>query len=179
VGQVRPEELLETARVKQPDVILLKMDESNLVNLDELKFSCPFTLVTVVMENPSHYNVLDLIQNSVRACLPARLFPMQIINIVELVVEGGIVCMPRMGSDFLCTELNEKNGVKLNLLTGREHEVLSMLQKSHSNQEIAQSLCISESTVKTHLRNIYKKLDVRNRTEALVTVMQYTGYNAS
>ena len=114
-----------------------------------------------------------------RGCLPARLFPMQIIRIVELVVEGGIVCIPRIGPNFFCTDSNARTGPKLNLLTGREREVLSKLEKSYSNQEIAASLCISESTVKTHLRNIFKKLEVHNRTEALVTIMQYANNNAS
>ena len=58
VDQVRPEELLEKASIKQPDVILLKLDESNLSYLEELKSLCPFTLVTVVMENPNRHNVL-------------------------------------------------------------------------------------------------------------------------
>jgi two-component system NarL family response regulator len=51
-------------------------------------------------------------------------------------------------------------------LTRRESEVLKMLSLGKCNKEIALSLCISIATAQNHLRNLYKKLQVRNRTEA-------------
>jgi LuxR family maltose regulon positive regulatory protein len=52
-------------------------------------------------------------------------------------------------------------------LTHREIEVLRLLVGSLTNQEIAEKLCISENTVKTHLANIYGKLGARDRREAI------------
>lgn len=52
-------------------------------------------------------------------------------------------------------------------LTNREHEIISMLHKRQSNQEIADKLFISYGTVKRHTANIYKKLQVKNRREAV------------
>lgn len=54
------------------------------------------------------------------------------------------------------------------LLSGREQEILEQLSKGSANKEIAGQMHISLSTVRTHLRNIYKKLHVRCRTEAVV-----------
>lgn len=51
-------------------------------------------------------------------------------------------------------------------LTEREKEVLKMVSIGKSNKEIALSLCISIATAQNHIRNLYKKLQVRNRTEA-------------
>jgi LuxR family maltose regulon positive regulatory protein len=51
-------------------------------------------------------------------------------------------------------------------ITAREQEVLRLLSDGRSNREIADSLSISESTVKTHLVNIYSKLGVNNRVQA-------------
>jgi DNA-binding NarL/FixJ family response regulator len=51
-------------------------------------------------------------------------------------------------------------------LTTREQEVYWLLAEGRTNREIAASLFISEATAKIHVRNILKKLDVRNRTEA-------------
>ena len=51
-------------------------------------------------------------------------------------------------------------------LTQREKEVLKMVSMGKCNKEIAQSLCISLATAQNHVRNLYKKLKVRNRTEA-------------
>jgi LuxR family transcriptional regulator, maltose regulon positive regulatory protein len=53
-------------------------------------------------------------------------------------------------------------------LSDRELEVLALVDAGRTNQEIAEELFVAKSTVKTHIKNIYGKLDVRNRTQALV-----------
>ncbi len=53
-------------------------------------------------------------------------------------------------------------------LSKREHEILLYLSKGHQYKEIADALSISVSTVRTHLRHVYKKLHARSRTEAVV-----------
>lgn len=57
----------------------------------------------------------------------------------------------------------EKNGV----LTQRQNEILTLLRRGLTNNEICKALNISANTVKVHLANIYKVLDVTNRTEAI------------
>jgi len=52
-------------------------------------------------------------------------------------------------------------------LSKRELEVLGLLAQGHSNQEIAAKLFVSLSTVKTHLQNLFEKLDVKRRTQAV------------
>jgi DNA-binding NarL/FixJ family response regulator len=51
-------------------------------------------------------------------------------------------------------------------LTRREREILALVSEGHSNRELAQMIWVTEQTVKFHLSNIYRKLDVSNRTEA-------------
>jgi two-component system response regulator DegU len=51
-------------------------------------------------------------------------------------------------------------------LTRREREILALVSEGHSNRELAQMMWVTEQTVKFHLSNIYRKLDVSNRTEA-------------
>jgi DNA-binding NarL/FixJ family response regulator len=58
-------------------------------------------------------------------------------------------------------------------LTEREEAVLQALAQGHSNKEIAGSLWLAEQTVKFHLTNIYRKLDVRSRTEAVHWAYQH------
>jgi LuxR family maltose regulon positive regulatory protein len=55
----------------------------------------------------------------------------------------------------------------LDPLTGRELEVLQLLAEGLSNREIAGRLVVAPSTVKQHLKNIYAKLDVHSRTQAV------------
>lgn len=59
------------------------------------------------------------------------------------------------------------NSAESALLTHREKEILNKLRVGASNNEIAQSLFISENTVKTHLYNLFKKISVKNRTQAV------------
>jgi DNA-binding CsgD family transcriptional regulator len=51
-------------------------------------------------------------------------------------------------------------------LTKREREILALVAEGHSNAQLAKMLWVTEQTVKFHLSNIYRKLDVSNRTEA-------------
>ncbi len=60
-------------------------------------------------------------------------------------------------------------GISAESVTGRELEVLTLLARGKSNKEIGTTLYISESTVKSHLRSIFTKLNVVSRTEAIAT----------
>ena len=76
------------------------------------------------------------------------------------------------------TELSSKKEKKINkdvnidALTPKEKEVLSLVAKGASNQEIADKLCVQDVTVKTHLNSIFKKLKVSNRTQAVLLAME-------
>lgn len=62
--------------------------------------------------------------------------------------------------------INEAELKKLNL-SNREYEILQFLAKGLSNEEIAQKLFLSLSTIKTHNQNLYAKLEVKSRTQAI------------
>lgn len=62
--------------------------------------------------------------------------------------------------------VNEVELKKLNL-SSREYEVLQLLTKGYSNAEIAENLFLSLSTVKTHVSNLFVKMDVKSRTQAI------------
>jgi DNA-binding NarL/FixJ family response regulator len=57
---------------------------------------------------------------------------------------------------------------KLDSLTNREVEILAQVASGMFNKEIADNLCISERTVKNHISNIFKKIEVSDRTQAAV-----------
>lgn len=76
----------------------------------------------------------------------------------------------RVLPDFVASRLNER--LPREPLTEREHEVLESLLKGRSNKEIASSLCLSTDTVKSHLKTLFAKLNVRDRTEAAVTAIR-------
>lgn len=75
-------------------------------------------------------------------------------------VASGRICIPY-------TDISRINDTPLSSLTVRERELLDVLSKGWTNQQIANRTGISENTVKYHLKNLYEKLDVRNRAMAV------------
>lgn len=57
-------------------------------------------------------------------------------------------------------------------LTSRELEVLTLIGRGHTNDEIAQTLFISPHTVKNHVSNVYRKLRIRDRTHAALLAIR-------
>jgi two-component system NarL family response regulator len=82
-------------------------------------------------------------------------------------VHLGDVSLPRKVAERLEERSHRQN------LTERERDVLTALIKGRSNKEIAAGLCISEDTVKTHLKTLFAKLQVRDRTEAAIAAIRH------
>ncbi len=70
------------------------------------------------------------------------------------------------------TEKTLNKNINVDALTPKEKEVLALVAKGASNQEIADKLCVRDVTVKTHLNSVFKKLKVTNRTQAVLLAMQ-------
>ncbi|MGQ9511719.1 helix-turn-helix domain-containing protein [Thermodesulfitimonas sp.] len=173
VGHVACAELLPAAGRLHPDIVLWHAEGDDVAaTVTELKRRCPFTLPVVLVNNAERLDLLSLLQAGVRGCLPLWLLPRQIVQAVELIVKAGMLCLPRLGPEFFELAAKEREPGGAALLTAREREVLLLLGQNLSNQEIGRSLFLSESTAKTHLRSIFRKLGVRNRTEALVAALR-------
>jgi two-component system NarL family response regulator len=81
-------------------------------------------------------------------------------------VSRGETCIPPSIVEKLAA------GMRGEVLTGREIEVLALLARGRTNKEIAAALFVSETTVKGHLRNVFAKLNVLSRTEATSTALR-------
>jgi len=84
---------------------------------------------------------------------------------IRRVASGGAVLAPVIADRVVTRDREMPN----NVLSTRELDVLELLAQGLSNRAIAHRLHLSEATVKTHLAHVYKKLDVENRTAAVVT----------
>lgn len=165
------QDILDQIYTAQPEVVVLFIEkESNGDNLGDLPEQCPQTNLVLVMEDPNQHDLFGLMEKGVCGCLPARLLPRQVVHIVEMIVIGGVVCLPRLNQEHF--RRLQGTVPMLENLTMREQEVLGLLYQNLSNKEIAAALYLSESTVKTHLYNIFKKMGVRGRGEVLVTAMK-------
>jgi DNA-binding NarL/FixJ family response regulator len=99
----------------------------------------------------------------------------ELVSAVRTVAAGGAIISPGMLRDLLghisgmidSSEANQPCGSDRGL-TRREIEVLGLMAEGMTNQEIADRLIVSPTTVKTHVQNILQKLGVSDRTQAAV-----------
>ncbi len=91
----------------------------------------------------------------------------RLVEVVLAVADGRMV--------FPFMDVSRINGDPLANLTGREYQLLSSLSRGRTNAQIAHDLDISLNTVKFHLKNLYSKLDVQNRAQAVAYYMSASG----
>ncbi|NGZ60485.1 MAG: DNA-binding response regulator [Nitrospira sp. LK265] len=100
------------------------------------------------------------------------------LRIIRTTARGEHVLSPAMSEQFARTvpgavrHTHENNNTLLSSLTDREREILACACAGRSNKEIADQLCLSVDTVKTHLHHVYQKLSVDGRVEAILTYLK-------
>ena len=99
--------------------------------------------------------------------------PAKLLEAIEEIHHGGSPMSNQIARKVVETFQSAGNASKDTVgLTQREQEILSHLAKGYRYKEIADALFISVETVRTHLRNIYEKLHVRSRTEAVLKYLK-------
>ena len=165
-------ECLECLKEQLPDVLLLDINMPDMNGIEVLRY---------IRENNIDINVLILtVHNEVE----------YLVNAVDIGVDGYLLkdseanelkkailtvyngenyiqpnLIPLLNSRLINRDIDKD---KLESLTNREVEVLKFIAKGMLNKEIATALGISERTVKNHISNIFKKIDVGDRTQAAV-----------
>jgi DNA-binding NarL/FixJ family response regulator len=96
-----------------------------------------------------------------------------LVTAVRVVLSGDSVAAPSVTRRLIAHFLNSApprppNADRLDVLTTREREVLTLIARGRSNAEIAQDLHLVEGTVKTHIGRILAKLDLRDRVQAVI-----------
>jgi DNA-binding NarL/FixJ family response regulator len=147
-------------RAHRPDVAILDVSAlAKLAEVRELSAQHPATRLVLLAEDPSMEECAQLIAIGASACLGRNTQSRDVLNAVHL-ASRGLQVIPRAAS-----EQGGGSAGAGHLLTGREAEVLPLLQQGRSNAEIALALQVGIETVRTHARNIYRKLGVSSRRE--------------
>ena len=94
---------------------------------------------------------------------------------VKKIIDGELWLSRKVTNDLISIYRSKQNGILTTTvsLTTREKEILQLLSFGSSNVDIASALFVSENTVKTHLHNVFKKLNVRNRLQAMIWAKGY------
>jgi DNA-binding NarL/FixJ family response regulator len=154
----------------QADIVLMDINLPGMSGIDcirNIKTKCPATqfLMFTVYENDE--KVLQALQAGATGYLLKRTEPKRILESIKELSQGGSPMSSNIARKLLNIFLNEKVKTKKDILSDRENEVLQLLADGLLYKEIAAQLFIGHGTVRQHIHNIYEKLHVHNRTEAV------------
>ena len=146
-----------------PDVTLLDLRMPTLDGvgvIENIRKQDASARVIVLTTYDSDTEILRAIKAGTKAYLLKDARREELLDCIRR-VNRGETCIPASLAEKLAAGLSSES------LTGRELNVLELLAQGKSNKEIGVSLYISETTVKSHLRSIFRKLNVLSRTEAI------------
>jgi DNA-binding NarL/FixJ family response regulator len=161
-ADIEPAQLGPVLRAQRPRVAIL--DTARLyspVEVRELTSRHPGTHLLLLADEPSSVECAQLLAFGAAACLAKTTQVRDVLNAIHL-ASRGLQLIPR----------DARGASGRGLLTARETDVLAQLQRRRSNAQIAADLHISIETVRTHARNIYRKLGVGSRRELLAAAAQ-------
>lgn len=164
----------ESAIMRLPDlkadIVIMDINLPGMSGIEcirQLKEKCPGSqfMMFTVYENDE--KVLQALQAGATGYLLKRTHPQRILESIKELNQGGSPMSSNIARKLLHIFLGEKKAGKKEVLTDRENEVLQLLADGLLYKEIAERLNIVHGTVRQHIHNIYEKLHVQNRTEAV------------
>ena len=156
--------LEQAIKEHEPSVVLLNFGSlPNPAYVYQLHQQAPGTRIVVLANRPSSAECNQLLSFGATACVSKETQGRDIINALHLASRGMHV-MPRSAA-AASGPADRFDIPEPDLLTAREADVLDLLQQGYTNAEIAHSLSIGVETVRTHARNIYRKLGISTRRD--------------
>jgi DNA-binding NarL/FixJ family response regulator len=148
----------------QPDLALLDLrmpEMDGLTCLDRIRKEHPKVKVVILSVSTDPEIVQTVLNHGAAAYVVKSVNPIDLSSALRQALEGTV-----FSAVGLPEKTAQEDAVKAAGLTDRETTILKALARGLSNEAIGKELWVAQQTVKFHLTNIYRKLDVKNRTEA-------------
>lgn len=171
------EKLIKNISDTKPDVILMDIEMPGMNGIEAVKILKPqFPGIKILMETifEDDEKVFHSICNGAEGYILKSTPPAQILEAIKEIYDGGAPMTPSIASKVLAMFKSGTSLVKDESynLTEREMEVLKYLVDGMSYKLIAEKCFVSIDTVSTHVKNIYKKLQVHSKSEAVAKAIK-------
>ncbi len=150
------------------DVLLLDLQMERWA-LDDIGQLATRTKVIVLTASENIENAMAAIRMGARAVVQKRFAVQTLIEAIHAVSDGSVWMPPALQAEMVKARSVLSDSKRL---TSRETEIVRLVATGLRNAETAERLSITEGTVKTHLNNIFAKLEVRDRTELAVYALR-------
>lgn len=170
------EEALRQIPIKKPEVVLMDINLPNMSGIEcvrKLKTTMPKLQILMLTMYENDEQVFQSLMAGASGYLVKRTSPAEILKAIEEVHSGASPMSGRIARTVVeYFQKLQTAAPEQEHLSKREQEILDLLVKGYRYKEIADSLCVSFETVRSHLKNIYVKLQVHSRTEAVVKYLR-------
>jgi NarL family two-component system response regulator LiaR len=170
------EEGVQLARELLPDVVLMDLVMPGIDGVEatrRLKAASPSSRVIVLTSFADDNKVFPAIKAGAISYLLKDISPEELAHAIRAAQRNEAVLHPEVAAKLMQEFSAPKgNEAMVEQLTARELDVLRLIAKGKSNKEIADTLIVSEKTIKTHVSNILSKLHLADRTQAAIYALK-------
>ena len=173
------EEAIKLASQFKPDILVMDIMMPKFDGLEasrQIKKITPNTAILILTAYDDDNYVLGLLEAGAAGYLMKSAKGQDLVKAVRAIQAGESVLHPKIIEKLLKQAMVKPAGTAeykiKDLLSDREMEMLKLLATGMSNKEIAEKLCLSLRTVKAHMSNIFTKMNVASRSEALVEALR-------
>lgn len=160
------EEALKKINIEQPDVVLtdINMPVMNGIQLSKnIKVDYPSIKIIVLSMFDDHEMITDMLEAGVSGYILKNTGKEELARALDKVASGGTFYSEAVSSEMMRSIAEKRNENKEPVnLTPREIEIIKLIAKEYSNAQIAEELFISERTVETHRKNIFRKSQTKS-----------------
>ncbi|MGZ8210834.1 MAG: response regulator [Burkholderiales bacterium] len=170
---------VKRAKQLRPDVVLMDVDMPGITGREALKMmteELPDVPVLMLTVSEDAEDLLDTLQSGARGYLLKNIDTEYFVDAVRRAARGEAVVSPQMTGKLVA---GLKGGARApqqaaerERLSAREREILVLLARGASNKGIARELALADSTVKIHVQNILRKLNLSSRVQAAVYAVE-------